>query len=312
MLVTRLPRIHYAGAVYHVTARGNNREVIFRDENDKNYYLSLVKKYKEKFSFSLYAYVLMDNHLHLLIEVANHTLAQIMQGIQQSYSKSFNLRYDRVGHVFQQRYDARLCTVDSYLRTVLKYIHANPVKAGIADTLNYRWSSHNSYIRGDFSFIDADKMLGLFANNLDAAILQYNEFMNVLEDIDLEEQVENTSLNKTLGDNVFFEPLLSKEGLLDFIYRETTTTAEKLLSGSRVRNVVAARKMMIYLAMKGNIATGSELANLLKVSPSRISRGYYEVAQNKTSLQTAEQLIQKMMITQQCNKAMPGTNKITQ
>ena len=296
--MARPARIHYAGAVYHVTARGNNREVIFRDGKDKNYYLSLVKKYKEKFNFSLYAYVLMDNHVHLLIEVADHSLAQIMQGIQQSYSKKFNIQYDRVGHVFQQRYDARLCAVDSYLLTVLKYIHVNPVKAGIVDTLNYRWSSHNSYIRGNSSFINVDKMLGLFANNSDVAILQYIQFMEAIEDADLEEQVENTSLKKCPGHNISSQAFISKEEFFEFISQETKIAIEILLSGSRVRNVVTARKMMIYLAVKCNIATSSELVNLLKVSPSSISRGYYDVAQNKLSLQRTEQLIEKMIIMQ--------------
>lgn len=298
VLVARPCRIHYAGAVYHVTARGNNREVIFRDGDDKNYYLSLIKKYKEKFNFSLYAYVLMDNHLHLLIEVASHRLAQIMQGIQQAYSKSFNRQYDRVGHVFQKRYDARLCTVDSYLLSVLKYIHINPVKAGITITPNYQWSSHNSYIRRDFSFIDADKILALFSNNLDQSISQYIDFMQALDDIDLEEQEENVSLTKSIADNGIHQTLISKEEFLQFISQETKMSTDILLSGSRVRNVVAIRKMMIYIAVKCNISTGSELGELLKISLSRISRCYYEVAQNKKSLQEAEQLIQKMIITQ--------------
>ena len=69
--MSRKPRLHYNGAIYHVTARGNNRQIIFNDEYDKTYYQMLLKHYKEKFACSLYAYVLMDNHVHLLVKVAN-------------------------------------------------------------------------------------------------------------------------------------------------------------------------------------------------------------------------------------------------
>ena len=93
-------------------ARGNNGEYIIKDEQDKKHYIDIVKKYKERYQFKLYAYCLMDNHIHMLIEVSEVPLAKIMQGIQQVYTQHYNKKYKRTGHVFQQRYKAVLCNKD--------------------------------------------------------------------------------------------------------------------------------------------------------------------------------------------------------
>lgn len=99
--MARKPRIHYYGAITHSIARGNNKENIFYENADKAKYLDLLKKYRDKYDFLLYAYVLMDNHLHLLIEVRDIPLSGIMHGLQLSYTQYFNKKYGRVGHIFQ-------------------------------------------------------------------------------------------------------------------------------------------------------------------------------------------------------------------
>ena len=98
--MARKPRIHYENAIYHVIARGNNRENIFLDARDKDKYLELIGKYKQKYGFELFAYVLMDNHVHLLIYIDQISISKIMQGIQQTYTQYYNKKYRHVGHVF--------------------------------------------------------------------------------------------------------------------------------------------------------------------------------------------------------------------
>ncbi len=142
----RKPRIHYLGALYHVICRGNNREWVFRSEMEKQEYMERIAEYKRRYGFKLYAWVLMSNHAHLLIEVRDVSLSKIMQGIQQGYTQWYNRRHKHTGHVFEQRYKATLCNKDRYLLALIRYIHQNPERAKLEGGLDYLWSSHKSYI----------------------------------------------------------------------------------------------------------------------------------------------------------------------
>lgn len=141
----RQPRVHFPGAIFHVIARGNNQQPVFSQDDDRRRYLNRLEYYQQKYPFEIFAYVLMNNHVHLIIQVQDFPLAKIMQGLQQSYTLYYNHKYDCSGHVFQQRYKALLCQKDDYLLTLIKYIHLNPVRAGITESLDYAWSSHNYY-----------------------------------------------------------------------------------------------------------------------------------------------------------------------
>jgi len=147
-IMARKPRIQFEGAFYHVITRGNQRQKIFKDEEDNRQYLETLAKYKDLYKYHLYAYVLMHNHVHLLIETGETPLSRILQGINQSYTAWFNKRYKTVGHLFQGRYKAILCDRDSYLLSLVKYIHLNPVRARLIKTPEeYPWSSHRVYIK---------------------------------------------------------------------------------------------------------------------------------------------------------------------
>src|SRR5712692_3372356 len=112
--MARPPRLEFAGAVYHVVVRGNERRAIFRDDGDRERYLSRPAHYREKFGFRLLAFCLMDNHVHLAIGTGEKPLSRIMAGLQSSYTQSFNRRHRRVGHLFQGRYKAFLVEEDRY------------------------------------------------------------------------------------------------------------------------------------------------------------------------------------------------------
>src|SRR5688500_8460786 len=143
----RKPRVEFEGALYHVIVRGNHRRDIFRDESDRVTYLKRIEHYRERYSCIVYAYVLMSNHVHLLIETGAVGLSKIMQGIQFSYTQRYNRRHGAVGHLFQGRYKAILCDRDAYLLELVRYIHLNPAR--MKDPQNpwkYRWSSHRAYV----------------------------------------------------------------------------------------------------------------------------------------------------------------------
>lgn len=122
-------RIEYAGALYHVTSRGNAQEAIYREDKDRRDYYSVVAEVCERFNWVIHAYCLMDNHYHLLVETPEGNLSKGMRHLNGVYTQRFNQNHARVGHVFQGRYKAILVQKESYLLELARYIVLNPVRA---------------------------------------------------------------------------------------------------------------------------------------------------------------------------------------
>lgn len=276
----RKPRVHYCGAVYHVMARGNNKEPVFASDRDKNKYLELVKKYKSKYDFSLFAYVLMENHVHLLVQVNDIPLSRIMQGIQLSYTQYFNKKYDRVGHVFQQRYKALLCNKDDYLLTLIKYFHLNPVRAGIGK-LDYAWSSHKAYVKGIDKLVDVEFPLSLFSNDRNKAVKYYITFMSDHQEeavplVDHQLSQDATQIEKKEPFNELVCKM-SVNDLLKLVSQETSVPAEMILKRNKKPDIVRARKMFIYLAIDCGILTRTEVAKFIGLGQSSVTRAFNAV-----------------------------------
>jgi putative transposase len=131
--MARRPRLFAPGLLYHVIARGNQRQLTFLTDRDYHAYLVRLAAYHTRYSVKLYAYCLMPNHVHLLLQTSEVPLAKFMQGLQQSYTQRFNRVHGQVGHLFQGRYKAIVCERDEYLLTLIRYIHLNPVRARLVD-----------------------------------------------------------------------------------------------------------------------------------------------------------------------------------
>lgn len=131
--------------IYHVMLRGIGKQNIFEDDLDKKKFLKILSVSKEKSGFQLYAYCLMNNHVHLLLKVENDPLDIIMKRIGSNYVYWYNSRYERVGHLFQDRFKSEPVEDDVYLKTVIRYIHYNPVKGGFSKELHYEYSSFSDY-----------------------------------------------------------------------------------------------------------------------------------------------------------------------
>ena len=297
--MARKPRIHYQHAVYHVIARGNNRENIFFEGNDKEKYLELLSRYRQKFAFELFSYVLMDNHVHLLIRVNQAPLAKIMQGIQLTYTQYFNRKYSHVGHVFQQRYKAKICSGDAYLIALVCYIHQNPCRAGLREGLFYPWSSHQEYMRGYGQKVDPRFVLGMISKDLKHAITVYTEKVSDLQAEFLEDSalnvncdfpIINTSINEEKESDMidYHVVRMTFEELARQIAEEMNVPLEELLGRCRIRRVVEARNLLIFQAVKACICTKTDLAVKLQVDPARITRGYQQV-ENKKSIKEISQ-----------------------
>ncbi len=161
--------------VYHIILRGINKQDIFFDDIDRWKFLKELKRAKEKYEFEIYAYCLMDNHVHIMIKDKQKQINKIMQSITISYVFYFNKRHERVGHLFSNRYNSRVVETEYYLLNLQRYIHQNPEKAGIEKTNRYKWSSYSDYINGS-DFVETEFILNMLSKNHEDAI---NEFKKI-------------------------------------------------------------------------------------------------------------------------------------
>ena len=153
----RAPRIKSQSGIYHIMLRGINQQVIFEDDEDYLKFIDTLINYKAVSGYKVFAYCLMSNHIHILLKVENEDLDLIMKRVAGSYVYWYNWKYYRKGHLFQDRFKSEPVEDDMYFMTVLRYIHQNPVKAGIVDAVDkYRFSSYNDYIKEESEIIDLD------------------------------------------------------------------------------------------------------------------------------------------------------------
>ncbi|MGH8646887.1 MAG: transposase [Gammaproteobacteria bacterium] len=147
--MARRPRVFAPGLLYHVIGRGNQRQTTFLRQADYQAYLERMATYRRKHGVVVWAYCLMPNHVHLLVETTGPPLAKFMQGVQQSYTQYFNRTHEKVGHVFQGRYQAIVCEKERYLVALIRYIHLNPVRAKLVTSPEqYAYSGHGAYLTG--------------------------------------------------------------------------------------------------------------------------------------------------------------------
>ncbi|MBI4369716.1 MAG: transposase [Elusimicrobia bacterium] len=144
--MSRPLRLQFEGALYHAMSRGNERKPIFRDDQDRNKFLEILGDAQKTYGLIIHAYVLMTNHYHFLLETPHANLSLAMRQINGVYTRYYNWRWKRSGHLFQSRFKSLLVDKDSYLLTLTRYIHQNPLKAKLVRRLeDYPWSSYRVY-----------------------------------------------------------------------------------------------------------------------------------------------------------------------
>jgi len=287
--MARKPRIEYEGAFYHVITRGNQRQRVFKDRDDYERYLMILADYKVRYDYVLYAYVLMSNHVHLLIETKEKPLSKILQGINQSYTIYFNKRYGMVGHLFQGRYKAILCEKDAYLLSLVKYIHLNPMRARVVKSLEaYPWSSHRCYVARarDEGIVDTEPVLKMFSEDRGRARRLYRNYMGEGEGVK-REAVYSTVSQRVLGGERFVKEVLMKTGrgevwgkkrheytlseiggAVEGVYG---VTLRQLREKSKEEGIVSGRKVMSLVAREYDYK-GQEIAEYLRRDPAVITR----------------------------------------
>ncbi|GHU09007.1 hypothetical protein FACS189431_6310 [Alphaproteobacteria bacterium] len=182
----RQPRLKSETGIYHIMLRGTNRIPIFGNSASKQAFLEAVKEAKQKSDFQLFAYCMMNNHVHLVIQEQNEPIGQAVKRFAVRFSGWYNKSNQRIGHVFQDRFKSEPVEDDSYLLSVLGYIYRNPVKAGIVSHASaYRWSSY-SLLGRDNDIVDDDELQELIDVNV---LKEYTNSKRDLgaEHIDIEE-----------------------------------------------------------------------------------------------------------------------------
>lgn len=164
--------------IYHIIFRGINKQNVFEDDEDRRKFLEKLKYYKGMCNYLLYGYCLMDNHIHFLIKERDETISQVVKRISASYVHWYNEKYERCGHLFQERFKSEAIESEEYFLTALRYIHQNPVKAGIVQNVsNYLWSSYREY-NGHPGLSDIDFALDMFSNIREKAISLFKVYTN--------------------------------------------------------------------------------------------------------------------------------------
>jgi REP-associated tyrosine transposase len=284
-------RIEYDGAVYHITSRGNARQPIYKEDEDRRIFLEVLHRANTLYNWLCHAYCLMNNHYHLIIETPDGNLSHGMRQLNGVYTQLFNKRHNRVGHIFQGRYKAILIQKESHLLEVSRYVVLNPVRAkAVKDPEEWKWSSYRGTAGKEkpHSCLTIDWILGQFGSKRRQSEKKYSEF--VMAGIDEEKIWKDVKGQSILGQDEFIKRFLNyakgyeevKEIPKNQRYIGRLGLAE-LLEGTKGRKEVS-RKAKEAVERYGY--SQKEVAEYLGIHYSTVSRmvnkGILDYARNKT------------------------------
>jgi REP element-mobilizing transposase RayT len=300
--------------LYHVISRGNQQQNIFLDERDLRKFLSYLSEYKQKYRFRLYAYALMKNHFHLLTEVEKPPLSRIMQSLLFRYTRYFNWRYGKVGHLFQGRYRAILCDKDTYLLELVRYIHLNPVRAAVVPRPeDYRWTGHLEFVgKVKSDLVDKNFVLDQFGKNGSEARRRYREFvLDGLKDGHRKEFYEVKD-QRYLGEDSFIDRIeteknqleswvydVSLEAISQEVIKTTGIRGDKLHSMTRDRQGAYGRGLVGYMAKRISDYRVKEIADYFRRSSVAIGEAIMKVEKllgEDNSLEKVVELTERNLI----------------
>ncbi|EMS77691.1 transposase [Desulfotignum phosphitoxidans] len=277
--MARRVRIHYPGACFHVMLRGNAKQEIFQGPGDIRRFEEILGEGVARYGVSVYAYCWMPNHVHMAVQVSDIPLSKMMQSLSQRYTGWVNHKYERVGHLFQGRYKAVLVAKLAYQMELIRYIHLNPVRAGLVKTPEaYGNSSHREYLAPEqgrtVSWLDIDAGMALFGGDPAAAGLRYRHFMGEPVDEDRLMQLrtgvdtDNEPKIRTREDTIDID----LETLIRRVADEMDVTEEMISGPGRSRKASHTRAMIAILAMDHTAHTLYKVAARLNRDVSTLSK----------------------------------------
>ena len=268
----------------HTTGQWSTEQ--FFDTDDRRRWESLIEEGVDRYAHRIHAYCWMTNHVHLAIQCHEIPLSKLIGFVASGYARSTNKKINHSGHLFERRHRAVLVQADSYLKELIRYIHQNPLRAGIVDDLtDYRWSSHLAYLRGrQPKWLTLNWVLSMFGDTVANARQQYARFMQVACPKDISQSLRHgtKSDQRILGDDAFLASLgseltqpSSQRTLMELtqqICRKYKTSETELASDSRDRLYSRIRAEIGLVAIDGGIATNAEIARFFNRSQSGMSR----------------------------------------
>ena len=280
-------RIEYPGAFYHVTSRGNEKKDIFRSSQDRRKFLSYLESSVVRYGAIIHVWCLMGNHYHLLIETPAGNLSQIMRHINGAYTTYFNVKRKRAGHLFQGRYKAILIDADSYATELSRYMHLNPVRAGMVERPEeYPWSSYKSYIGKNRvpEWQRTEFILNYFGLNTSGnAKINYMNFVEALLGKKYPSPLEATTASTILGSKKFVQKI-SKQHLSERRIDHNVPAGRKLAPRISVDEIIdivknelddngnLTRKVCIFLCRKHSGARLREIGERFGISEAAVSQ----------------------------------------
>ena len=283
--MARKTRLHYIGAVYHVMVRGNGGQNIFAADDDRCRFYLFLQEGVEKFGHRIHAFCLMNNHVHLAMQVGEKPLSRIMQNLCFRYTQWVNSRQKRVGHLFQGRYKAIVVDADAYLVELVRYIHLNPVRAKLVESPeDYPWSGQRTYMGYEqLPWLTTDWVLSQFAQRLKTARKRYGEFVKYGENEGHRQEFHSgTSEGRILGDDTFIERVYSEsedgekksvtiDGIIESVGKVYGLTEEEMVSGGKYRYPSEGRGMIAYLVREVSGLSLTDLGRRMKRDVSSLS-----------------------------------------
>jgi REP element-mobilizing transposase RayT len=215
--------------VYHVIVRGEGRQVLFEDDDDRRCFVRMLAKSVENAAAELWAWCLMSNHVHLLLRADFNRLPRLMQSLTSGYATYYNERHDHIGHVFSGRYKSIPVDTDEYLMTLVHYIHFNPVCEKLSKTCDYSWSSYNDYLSSS-GITDIGFVLDVFGG-----LSQFKAF-HESESVSAKPHALLVNAGRRLGDEEareVAEQVLGKQGLLNLASQDRPMRDEGIVALKR-------------------------------------------------------------------------------
>ena len=311
----RKPRLEIQGGLYHIITRGNNRQLIFASDDDRRKFLLQLAHQKASLPFYLYAYCLMPNHIHLLIERQDDSISRIMQRLLTAYSQYHNRKHRKSGHLLQGRYKAILCQSQQYLAELVRYIHLNPVRAKmVRRPQDFPYSSHRAYLGLDeASLVDVEPVLRHFGANKKLARERFQLFVRAGMKLGHREELYRADEGRILGSEewvaetknrigeiprgarprVKTRSRLDAEALMRAAERVTGLQEHELRSGRKTRSLVLVKEAMIIVGRELG-ASNADLARLLGLDASVVSRRYESGRAKMNESQEARRLVKRL------------------
>lgn len=240
----RKPRIEYYGAIYHIVQKEKDGGLVFKDEEDKSQIIEIINEAKIKYDYRIFAYVIMGNHYHLLIQTLNIPISKIMHYINSGYAKYYNSKYSKEGSVFGRRYKSIIIKNEKTIPSIIKYIHLNPVKHNTCKSImEYNWSSDPFYRVNVEGIVDIAEILNTISRNRIEAIEKYVEFM---DDGDFDK------VNYVNKDGFLIDRSRQNQALDELLLDACPSKEEykEIKEGSRKRHLTQFKKKYVYEGRK--------------------------------------------------------------